>query len=97
VRERKESARVVLWDLAEPLFRLWRRFRVGRSERQLILVLAEFVAAMYSKVELIAERYSLASTSVSPVTLTILDHAIDVHLCDQRWRREGRQHNRWNQ
>ncbi len=54
VRERRLSRRNVRYDLTEPLFRLWRRFRIGPSEQEQILVLAEFVAAMFAPAELLS-------------------------------------------
>ncbi len=37
------SRRDVRYDLTEPLFRIWRRFRRGRAERNQVVLLAEFV------------------------------------------------------
>ncbi len=57
-RGRRQEAR---YDLTEPLFRVWRRFRLGRSERQRIESLAELVAAVFEPPELAAEWHDLAS------------------------------------
>jgi len=77
VREsRSEDSREVRFDVAEPLLRVWRRFRAGRSEQEQILSLAEFVAAMFAPVDLRAERARLPASSFSA---RLLDQAIAVH------------------
>ncbi len=55
-RGRRQEVR---YDLTEPLFRVWRRFRLGRSERQRIESLAELIAAVFLPSELAAERRDL--------------------------------------
>jgi tetratricopeptide (TPR) repeat protein/DNA-binding transcriptional ArsR family regulator len=78
VRERRLSRRSVRYDLSEPLFRLWRRFRIGPSEQEQILVLAEFVAAMFTPVELMVERMVLASGLQPSTRLPLLDAALSL-------------------
>ncbi len=56
VRQQRGRRQKVRYDLTEPLFRVWRRFRLGRSERQRIVTLAKFLQAVYEPVELQAER-----------------------------------------
>jgi tetratricopeptide (TPR) repeat protein len=77
VREsRNDQNREVRFDVAEPLLRVWRRFRIGRSEQEQILSLAEFVAAMFAPEDLRAERSSLAPGSFS---FRLLSQAIALH------------------
>ncbi|OPZ02509.1 MAG: hypothetical protein BWZ09_02543 [Alphaproteobacteria bacterium ADurb.BinA305] len=77
VREsRAEKSREVRFDVAEPLLRVWRRFRAGRSEQEQIVSLAEFVAAMFAPVELRAEKACLPVDSFS---FRLLDQAIALH------------------
>lgn len=58
VRQQGNRRKDIRYDLSEPLFRVWRRFRIGRSERERIVNLAEFVAAMFEPVELRTERHT---------------------------------------
>ena len=58
VRPSGTSRKDTHFDLTEPLFRVWRRFRLGRTEREQIVVLAEFIAAMFSREE-IEEEWEL--------------------------------------
>jgi tetratricopeptide (TPR) repeat protein/DNA-binding MarR family transcriptional regulator len=60
VRPSGASRKETRYDLTEPLFRVWRRFRLGRTEREQVVVLAEFVAAMFDRKELEAEWQCLA-------------------------------------
>ncbi len=83
VRERRLGKRAVRYDVSEPLFRVWRRFRVGRSERERIVVLAQFVAAVYTRVELLAERSTLAEPQTSTFRARLLDAALDLHRPQQ--------------
>lgn len=77
VREsRAEKSREVRFDVAEPLLRVWRRFRAGRSEQEQLLSLAEFVAAMFAPVDLRAER---ASCPADSFRYKLLTHAITLH------------------
>lgn len=41
----------IRYDIAEPLFRVWRRFRLGRSQREQIVALTELVATVYEEAE----------------------------------------------
>jgi hypothetical protein len=56
VRQLQGRSRTVRYDLTEPLFRVWRRFRVGRNERERIVTLAKLFQAVYEPIELQAER-----------------------------------------
>jgi len=50
----------VTWDVSEPLYRVWTRFRAGSSERDQLLLLADLVAALYEPEEIEAELVDLA-------------------------------------
>jgi tetratricopeptide (TPR) repeat protein len=77
VREsRSEKRREVRFDVAEPLLRVWHRFRASRSEQEQILSLAEFVAAMFAPVELRADRACMPADSFS---YRLLNQAIALH------------------
>ncbi len=78
VRQRGSKRKEVRYDLTEPLFRVWRRFRIGRSERERIVSLAEFVAALFEPVELLAERGNLAGNTTADFRLRVLDRAIEL-------------------
>jgi len=76
VRKRGESRRNVRYDVAEPLFRIWRRFRLGRAEQEQVLTLAEFVAALFTPTELLAERSSLAGRDDAGLRLRLIEAAL---------------------
>ena len=74
---RSGQGRAVRWDVAEPLFRVWRRFRTGYGERARLLLLADFVAALYEPVELMAERSLIGRTEPESPRLQLLGYAIE--------------------
>ncbi|MBI5487799.1 MAG: ATP-binding protein [Deltaproteobacteria bacterium] len=45
---RRGAGSAVRYDVAEPLVRVWRRFRLGRSEQEQLLLYAEFIAAVFA-------------------------------------------------
>lgn len=79
VRKRGKDKRAVLYDVAEPLYRVWRRFRLGRTEQEQIRMLAEFVATIYRPDELLQERQSLQSDPRFGFRLKIVDEALKWH------------------
>ena len=76
VEAHKEGRRITRYDLTEPLFRLWRRFRRGRSEQERISLLAEFVAAMYERRELVAEKEALEAKAAACLRLRVIEAAL---------------------
>ncbi|HEX6900361.1 MAG TPA: hypothetical protein VF789_11630 [Thermoanaerobaculia bacterium] len=76
VRPVGNSRKDTRYDLTEPLFRVWRRFRLGRTEREQILVLAEFVAAMFEKGELETELQLLEGLEVSNLRRNVVQSAL---------------------
>ncbi len=59
-RAGRPGGRAVTWDVSEPLYRVWTRFRAGSSERDQLLLLADLVAALYEPEEIEAELLDLA-------------------------------------
>jgi hypothetical protein len=85
VRRRPGASRSELrYDVAEPLFRVWRRFRVGRAEQARIVVLAEFVLALFTPAELLAERLVLARSDPGSSRLPLLDEALKLRASGVR-------------
>ena len=79
VRKKRGRKRTdVRYDVSEPLFRVWRRFRTGRSEQRSIMLLAEIVAAMFSPDDLLDERKVLAERDPGCSRLVLLDAAIQL-------------------
>ena len=58
-RAGRPGGRAVTWDLTEPLYRVWVRFRSGTDERDQLLILAEFIAIMFGRKALLAESAAL--------------------------------------
>ncbi|HVT15896.1 MAG TPA: tetratricopeptide repeat protein [Thermoanaerobaculia bacterium] len=77
VRQLGSSRKTVRYDVSEPLFRLWRRFRLGRTEREQIALLAEFVAAIFEPAELVADIQSLASKQELSLRRRVLESAME--------------------
>jgi tetratricopeptide (TPR) repeat protein len=76
VRQLGSSRKDVRYDVSEPLFRLWRRFRLGRTEREQIALLAEFVAAIFEPAELVADIQSLAADQDLSLRRRVLESAL---------------------
>ncbi len=76
-RGRRQEVR---YDLSEPLFRVWRRFRIGRGEREQIETLAELVAAAFTPVELQKECRDLADLPKEDLRRQAVDYALDVSV-----------------
>jgi tetratricopeptide (TPR) repeat protein len=76
VRKRGDSRKNVRYDISEPLFRVWRRFRLGRAEQEQVLALAEFVAALFTPTELLAERSSLVGRDDASLRLRLVEAAL---------------------
>lgn len=64
------------YDLSEPLFRIWRRFRIGRVERDRVVVLAELVAAIFEPTELAADWEALVADPSAALRRRILEAAL---------------------
>jgi tetratricopeptide (TPR) repeat protein len=77
VRPIGTSRKDLRYDLTEPLFRVWRRFRIGRTEREQILVLAEFVAALFEKPELEADWTALAAVETGALRRRVIEAALE--------------------
>jgi len=56
----RPGGKAVTWDITEPLYRVWTRFRFIPSEQELYVLLAEIVALLFSLDEIDAERRSLS-------------------------------------
>ncbi len=56
----RPGGKAVTWDITEPLYRVWTRFRFIPSEQALYVLLAEIVALLFSLDEIVAERRSLS-------------------------------------
>lgn len=73
------GARGERWDVSEPLYRVWRRFRRGRDARLQLVLLAEFVAALVPARELMADREMLLRGGIGRTQMALLDLAIERH------------------
>ena len=51
-RAGRPSGRTVTWDLTEPLYRVWTQFRSGTAEQRQLMLIPEFVAALFSRVKI---------------------------------------------
>lgn len=69
--------RDVRYDVAEPLFRVWRRFRVGVEEQERLMVLAQFVAALYTKQTLLMELEQLTKHPEKDMRSQLLTMALE--------------------
>lgn len=65
------------WDLTEPLYRVWRRFRGGRTQRDQLAALAEFLRAMFEPAELLAEKMALEREDPDGLRVALLDVALE--------------------
>ncbi len=78
--------RAVTWDLTEPLYRVWTQFRGGEGAERFLL-LARFVAALFSTEDLLRDRQRLQAdleTARDPrradcccESLQFVDHALE--------------------
>ncbi|MBL8683138.1 MAG: MarR family transcriptional regulator [Myxococcales bacterium] len=78
-RAKRVGERASRYELTEPLYRPWRRFRRGRGERAQLVFLAEFVAAMMSERELRAEHLAAVALGVDRPALRVWEEAIELH------------------
>lgn len=76
------SRRDVRYDLTEPLFRVWRRFRRSQAEQDQVVLLAEFVAAMFDRSELEADWEGLERIEADGLRRNVVETA----LRQQGWR-----------
>jgi tetratricopeptide (TPR) repeat protein len=72
------SRRDVRYDLTEPLFRVWRRFRRSRAERDQVVLLADFVAAMFDRPELEADWQGLMKTEAAGLRRSVVETALSL-------------------
>jgi tetratricopeptide (TPR) repeat protein len=73
------SRRDVRYDLTEPLFRVWRRFRRSRAERDQVVLLAEFVSAMFDRPELEADWQGLMKIEPAGLRRSVVEAALSLH------------------
>ena len=78
VRVRREEGRKAWYDVGEPLFRVWRRFRTSGTQKERLLLVAEFVAALYEPIELVTERAFLNMTSPGSARVVVLGLALEI-------------------
>jgi tetratricopeptide (TPR) repeat protein len=76
VRQVGPSRKDTRYDLTEPLFRVWRRFRLGRTEREQVVILAQFVAAMFERKELETEWQGLAEITTGELRRSVVESAL---------------------
>jgi tetratricopeptide (TPR) repeat protein len=74
--------KTIRYDLTEPLFRVWRRFRRSRAERDQVVLLAEVVAAMFDRPELEADWQDLIQTAAAGLRRNVVEAALGL----QGWR-----------
>lgn len=79
VRQAGTSRRDVRYDVAEPLFRVWRRFRLGRTEREQIVLLAEIIAALFAQPELEADWKALEGIPAAAFRRQVIEAALERH------------------
>ncbi|HWN44412.1 MAG TPA: hypothetical protein VNW71_19465 [Thermoanaerobaculia bacterium] len=82
VRQLGTSRKDIRYDLTEPLFRVWRRFRLGRNEREQVVLIAQFVAAMFEPAQLQAEWSQLEGVESAGFRRRVLEIALE----RQGWR-----------
>ncbi|MBI4703959.1 MAG: hypothetical protein HY744_22860 [Deltaproteobacteria bacterium] len=64
------------WDITEPLYRVWRRFRGGRTQREQLAALGEFLCALFERGQLIAEKEFLERQQPGSLRLKLLETAL---------------------
>lgn len=77
IRQTGKTRRDARYDLTEPLFRVWRRFRLGRTEREQVVILAEFVAAMFEPAQLQAEWSHLEGIETAGFRRRVIEVALE--------------------
>ncbi len=76
VRRKGEKRSEVRYDVVEPLYRVWRCFRVGRGDQNRMVVLAQLVAAILTPVELGGRQQTLTGTEASALRVRLLQSAL---------------------
>lgn len=77
VRQLGTSRKDIRYDLTEPLFRVWRRFRLGRNEREQVVLIAEFIAAMFEPSQLHLEWSQLDGVETAAFRRQVLEAALE--------------------
>ncbi len=67
----------IRYDIAEPLFRVWRRFRLGRSQREQIVALTELVATVYEEAEVREDLALLPEVEGTDLRRRVLKAALE--------------------